>query len=42
VDAVRRYVKNQPEHHGKHSFEEEFVALLTKSGISFDKAEVFE
>ena len=42
VDAVRRYIQNQAEHHRRRSFEEEFVALLGRSGISFDKAEVFE
>jgi len=42
VDGVRQYVQNQPEHHRRRSFEEEFVALLAKSGISFDIAEVFE
>jgi putative transposase len=42
VDAVRRYIQNQPEHHRRHSFEEEFVALLARSGITFNQAEVFE
>ena len=42
IDAVRRYVQNQPDHHRRHSFEEEFVTLLAKSGITFDKAAVFE
>jgi len=42
VDAVRRYIQNQPEHHRRHSFEEEFVALLARSGVTFDKAELFE
>ncbi len=42
VDAVRHYIQNQPEHHRRHSFEEEFLTLLTKSGIAFNKAEVFE
>jgi putative transposase len=42
VDVVRRYIQNQPEHHRKRSFEEEFLALLVRSGIAFEKAEVFE
>ena len=42
VDAVRRYIQNQPEHHRRHSFEEEFLALLARSGITFNKTEVFE
>jgi putative transposase len=42
VDVVRRYIQNQPEHHRRRSFEEEFLALLLRSGIAFEKAEVFE
>ncbi len=42
ADVVRRYIQNQPEHHRRHSFEEEFVALLARSGITFNKVEVFE
>ena len=42
IDGVRRYIQNQPEHHRRHSFEEEFLALLAKSGVIFNKAEVFE
>jgi len=42
VDAVRLYIQNQPEHHRRHSFEDEFLALLTKSGVAFNKAEVFD
>ena len=42
VDAVRRYIQNQPEHHRRRSFEEEFLALLVRSEITFEKAEVFE
>jgi REP-associated tyrosine transposase len=30
------YIQNQPEHHHKRSFEEEFVAFLKKHGIEFD------
>ena len=37
VDAVRRYVQNQPEHHRRRSFEEELLALLMRSGIAFEK-----
>ncbi|MGB7555584.1 MAG: hypothetical protein WBM04_14520 [Candidatus Korobacteraceae bacterium] len=42
VDAVRHYIQNQPEHHRRHSFEEEFLALLEKAGIPFNKAELFQ
>ena len=42
MDVVRRYIRNQAEHHKRYSFEEEFTAMLVKSGIKFEKAEVFE
>ncbi|MFZ0912552.1 MAG: IS200/IS605 family transposase [Candidatus Korobacteraceae bacterium] len=41
VDAVRHYIQNQAEHHRRRSFEDEFVALLDKSGIAFNRAEIF-
>jgi putative transposase len=40
-DAVVRYICNQKEHHAKHTFEEELLALLKKSGIDFDPDDVF-
>jgi REP-associated tyrosine transposase len=36
VERVRRYIRNQEEHHRKHSFEEEFRALLLAHNIDFD------
>ncbi len=39
--AVKRYIENQPEHHKRRSFEEEFVALLKKSGVPYDPKFVF-
>jgi hypothetical protein len=39
--AVRHYIQNQQEHHRRHSFEEEFLVLLEKSGAAFNKTEVF-
>jgi putative transposase len=41
TDAVVKYIQTQPEHHHRHSFEEEFRALLRKHGIPFDEEEVF-
>jgi putative transposase len=40
-DVVREYIAHQPEHHQKHSFEDEFVALLKKSGVSYEPNFVF-
>ena len=37
VDAVRRYVQDQEEHHRKRSFQDEYRALLEKHGIDFDE-----
>lgn len=38
VERVRKYVRNQEEHHRKQSFEEEFKALLHAHRIDFDEA----
>jgi REP element-mobilizing transposase RayT len=40
-DAVVHYIHNQKEHHAKHTFEDEFLELLKKSGIDFDANDVF-
>ena len=34
LDAVRRYIRNQEEHHRKRSFEEEFIDFLKMNGIN--------
>ena len=39
--AVKKYIENQVEHHKRRSFEEEFVALLKKSGVPYDPKFVF-
>ena len=41
IPAVKAYIRNQAEHHRKRSFEEEFVAMLRKSGIEYDPKWVF-
>jgi hypothetical protein len=41
VEAVSEYIRNQPEHHKKRTFEQEFLALLKKHGIVADPAQVF-
>ena len=38
---VKDYIKRQPEHHAKRSFEDEFIALLRKSGVVYDPTQVF-
>jgi len=37
LEAVRRYIENQEEHHRKQTAAEEFIALLKKHGIPFDE-----
>ena len=41
VERVRRYIRNQEEHHRKQSFEEEFRALLRAHKIDFDEARLW-
>jgi REP element-mobilizing transposase RayT len=40
-EQVVAYIADQEEHHRKWSFEQEYLALLTKSGITFDPESVF-
>jgi hypothetical protein len=39
--AVVRYIHDQEKHHRKMTFEEEYLALLTKHGVEFDPRFVF-
>lgn len=39
--AVKKYIRNQAEHHRKRDFEEEFLLLLKKSGVDYDPRYVF-
>jgi len=41
LDAVQKYIRNQPEHHRKRSFEDEFRALLDRSGVVHDAKKLF-
>jgi REP element-mobilizing transposase RayT len=41
VPVVKKYIRNQEEHHRKRSFEAEFVALLRRSGVEYDERYVF-
>lgn len=41
VPTVKKYIRNQEQHHRKRSFEEEFVALLRNCGIEYDPTYVF-
>ena len=39
--AVMEYIAEQPRHHEKRGFEQEFVAMLQKSGIDCDPRFIF-
>jgi putative transposase len=36
LSSVRAYIQNQAAHHQRRNFEEEFIALLRKSGVAYD------
>lgn len=41
MGAVLRYIQNQPAHHRKLSFEEEFRAMLRKHSVEYDAKFMF-
>jgi REP element-mobilizing transposase RayT len=42
IDAVRRYIQNQEEHHRTRTFREEYVEFLKRHNIDFDPSYLFE
>jgi len=34
---MRKYIRDQEQHHCRMTFQEEFVALLRKHGVSFEE-----
>jgi REP element-mobilizing transposase RayT len=42
IEAVRRYIKNQEEHHRTASFQDEFRTLLRRYRIEFDERYVWD
>jgi REP element-mobilizing transposase RayT len=38
---VRDYIAHQQQHHARRSYEDEFVALLRKTGVAFEPEQVF-
>jgi REP element-mobilizing transposase RayT len=40
TNEVIEYIKNQPEHHKKRNYEEEFLELLKRYGVAYDPAHV--
>jgi len=41
LNTVQDYIRNQAEHHKKHTFEEEFLSLLQRYGLKYDPDLVF-
>jgi len=37
VPEVKKQIENQPEHHKRRTFREEFIGLLNAHGIDFDE-----
>src|SRR5580704_14114498 len=42
LGAVIRYIENQPKHHAKKSFRDEYVELLEKFGVEYDPRYIFK
>ncbi len=42
IDAVVKYVLNQPEHHKKQTFREEYLLFLQKFEVDYDERYLFE
>jgi len=42
LDTVIRYIENQPEHHAKKSFRQEYVEMLEKFGVDYDQRYIFK
>lgn len=42
IDKVVKYILNQPEHHKKQSFREEYLSFLNKFEIEYDPKYLFE
>ena len=42
VDAVKRYIADQEEHHRRKTFQEEFRAFLQRYGVAFDERYVWD
>jgi putative transposase len=42
IDKVYQYIANQEEHHKKQAFREEYLEVLEKFQVSYDKQYIFE
>ena len=42
IDAVYKYIQNQEEHHKKHTFRDEYIALLNAFRVEYDEKYIFQ
>jgi putative transposase len=42
IDEVAKYILNQPEHHKKRTFREEYLSILQNNEIEYDERYLFE
>jgi len=42
LDTVIRYIQNQPKHHQKKSFRDEYIELLKKFEVDYDQRYIFK
>jgi putative transposase len=42
IGSVAKYILNQPNHHRKQSFKEEYIGILKKQAIEYDDQYLFE
>lgn len=42
INSVAKYILNQPEHHKKKSFKEEYLSMLQKAEIEYDNSILFD
>jgi REP element-mobilizing transposase RayT len=42
LGAVIRYIENQQKHHARQSFRDEYVELLEKFGVEYDRRYIFK
>ena len=42
IEAVSEYIREQPKHHAKNTFQEEFRKLLERYKVTFDEAYVWD
>ena len=42
VEAVKRYIARQQQHHSRRTFDEEFLALLDKAGVRYHRDQALD